>query len=172
MVRARHGAAVTSANHPATNRHRERSVRVFRTNQEPFVLEGDVRIDLDDVLLVGANQTLVRAKIEVNLPHKRGAAAAGYDKVGVHCANWGQRPRGSDIGREQGNHWNKRGAAMAGHTRSCRVPGDMLEHAARVLPSCTLPRACAGCDRWLSPCLGIFCYYCLIICSPEANHLR
>ena len=36
---------------------------------------------LANVLLVGASTTLVRAKVEVNLPHKRGAAAAGYDKV-------------------------------------------------------------------------------------------
>ena len=31
--------------------------------------------------LVGSSTTLVRAKIEANLPRKRGAAAAGYDKA-------------------------------------------------------------------------------------------
>ncbi len=31
--------------------------------------------------LVGRAVTLVRAKVEVNLPRKRGAAAAGYEKA-------------------------------------------------------------------------------------------
>ncbi len=31
--------------------------------------------------LVGSSQTLVRAKIEANLPRKRGPAVAGYDKA-------------------------------------------------------------------------------------------
>lgn len=31
--------------------------------------------------LVGASVTVVKAKIEANLPRKRGAAAAGYDKA-------------------------------------------------------------------------------------------
>ncbi len=31
--------------------------------------------------LVGSSQTLVRAKIEANLPRKRGATVAGYDKA-------------------------------------------------------------------------------------------
>ena len=30
---------------------------------------------------MGSSTTLVRAKIETNLPRKRGAAAAGYDKA-------------------------------------------------------------------------------------------
>lgn len=30
---------------------------------------------------MGASTTLVRAKVEANLPRKRGAAAAGYDKA-------------------------------------------------------------------------------------------
>lgn len=36
---------------------------------------------LANVCLVGASTTMVRAKIEVNLPRKRGAAAAGFDKA-------------------------------------------------------------------------------------------
>ena len=36
---------------------------------------------LANVCLVGRAVTLVRAKIEVNLPRKRGAAAAGYEKA-------------------------------------------------------------------------------------------
>ncbi len=32
--------------------------------------------------LVGGSTTLVRARVEANLPRKRGAAALGYDKVG------------------------------------------------------------------------------------------
>lgn len=36
---------------------------------------------LAHVCLVGASTTLVRAKVEANLPRKRGAAAAGYDKA-------------------------------------------------------------------------------------------
>lgn len=36
---------------------------------------------LANICLVGASTTMVRAKIEVNLPRKRGAAAAGYDKA-------------------------------------------------------------------------------------------
>ena len=36
---------------------------------------------LANVCLVGRAVTLVRAKIEANLPRKRGAAAAGYEKA-------------------------------------------------------------------------------------------
>lgn len=36
---------------------------------------------LAQVCLVGSSTTLVRAKIEANLPRKRGASAAGYDKA-------------------------------------------------------------------------------------------
>ena len=36
---------------------------------------------LANVCLVGRAVTLVRAKVEANLPRKRGAAAAGYDKA-------------------------------------------------------------------------------------------
>lgn len=36
---------------------------------------------LAQVCLVGSATTLVRAKVEANLPRKRGAAAAGYDKA-------------------------------------------------------------------------------------------
>jgi protein pelota len=36
---------------------------------------------LAQVMLVGSSTTLVRARIEANLPRKRGAAAAGYDKA-------------------------------------------------------------------------------------------
>lgn len=36
---------------------------------------------LAQVCLVGSSTTLVRAKIETNLPRKRGASAAGYDKA-------------------------------------------------------------------------------------------
>ena len=36
---------------------------------------------LANVCLVGASTTLVRAKIEANLPRKRGPAIAGYDKA-------------------------------------------------------------------------------------------
>ena len=36
---------------------------------------------LANVCLVGSSTTLVRAKIEVNLPRKKGAALAGYDKA-------------------------------------------------------------------------------------------
>mmetsp|Transcript_29216 Transcript_29216/g.64627 ORF Transcript_29216/g.64627 Transcript_29216/m.64627 type:complete len:382 (+) Transcript_29216:312-1457(+) len=36
---------------------------------------------LAHVCLVGSSTTLIRAKIEANLPRKRGAAAAGYDKA-------------------------------------------------------------------------------------------
>lgn len=36
---------------------------------------------LAHVCLVGSTCTLTRAKIEANIPRKRGAAAAGYDKA-------------------------------------------------------------------------------------------
>ena len=36
---------------------------------------------LANICLVGSSTTVVRAKIEVNLPRKRGAAAAGFDKA-------------------------------------------------------------------------------------------
>jgi protein pelota len=36
---------------------------------------------LAHVCLVGTSTTVIRAKVESNLPRKRGAAAAGYDKV-------------------------------------------------------------------------------------------
>jgi len=36
---------------------------------------------LANVCLVGRAVTLVRAKVEANLPRKRGAAAAGYEKA-------------------------------------------------------------------------------------------
>lgn len=35
---------------------------------------------LANICLVGSSCTLQRAKIETNMPRKRGAAAAGYDK--------------------------------------------------------------------------------------------
>lgn len=38
--------------------------------------------------LVGGSTTLVRARVEANLPRKRGAAAAGYDKVGAASVGW------------------------------------------------------------------------------------
>ncbi len=41
-----------------------------------------------NVCLVGSSTTMVRAKIECNLPRKRGAAALGYDKVdGLSCSS-------------------------------------------------------------------------------------
>ena len=40
-----------------------------------------VQEGLANVCLVGASTTLIKAKIEASLPHKRGAAAAGYDKA-------------------------------------------------------------------------------------------
>lgn len=36
---------------------------------------------LANVCLVGANITVVAAKVESNIPRKRGAASAGYDKA-------------------------------------------------------------------------------------------
>eukprot|EP00959_Pyramimonas_sp_CCMP1952_P373692 7826085-Pyramimonas_sp.AAC.1 len=36
---------------------------------------------LAHVLLVGGTCTLTRAKVETNMPRKRGAAQAGYDKA-------------------------------------------------------------------------------------------
>lgn len=36
---------------------------------------------LANVCLVGSSTTVLKAKVEVNLPRKRGAAAAGYDKA-------------------------------------------------------------------------------------------
>ena len=36
---------------------------------------------LANVCLVGGSVTVVKAKIEANLPRKRGAALAGYDKA-------------------------------------------------------------------------------------------
>lgn len=36
---------------------------------------------LAHLCLVGSTCTLTRAKIEANIPRKRGAAAAGYDKA-------------------------------------------------------------------------------------------
>ena len=41
-----------------------------------FLQEG-----LANVCLVGGSVTVVRAKIEANMPRKRGAALAGYDKA-------------------------------------------------------------------------------------------
>ena len=40
-----------------------------------------VQEGLANVCLVGASVTVVKAKIEANLPRKRGAASAGYDKA-------------------------------------------------------------------------------------------
>ena len=36
---------------------------------------------LANVCLVGSSTTILKAKVEANLPRKRGAAAAGYDKA-------------------------------------------------------------------------------------------
>jgi hypothetical protein len=36
---------------------------------------------LANLVLVGGSTTLVRAKVEANLPRKRGPAIAGYDKA-------------------------------------------------------------------------------------------
>jgi protein pelota len=36
---------------------------------------------LANVCLVGSSTTVLKAKVEANLPRKRGAAAAGYDKA-------------------------------------------------------------------------------------------
>ena len=40
----------------------------------------DVQEGLANLCLVGSSCTLQRARIETNMPRKRGAAAAGYDK--------------------------------------------------------------------------------------------
>ena len=47
-----------------------------------FISElGVAQEGLANVCLVGRAVTLVRARVEANLPRKRGAAAAGYDKA-------------------------------------------------------------------------------------------
>lgn len=45
-----------------------------------MVLSVDVQEGLANLCLVGSSCTLQRARIETNMPRKRGAAAAGYDK--------------------------------------------------------------------------------------------
>jgi protein pelota len=40
-----------------------------------------VQEGLAHLCLVGSSTTLVRAKVEANLPRKRGPAVAGYDKA-------------------------------------------------------------------------------------------
>lgn len=52
------------------------ALRILKLNYDGFAQEG-----LANVCLVGSSVTVVKAKIEANLPRKRGAAMAGYDKA-------------------------------------------------------------------------------------------
>jgi protein pelota len=80
-------------------------------------VSSDLQEGLANVCLVGGATTLVRARIEANLPRKRGAAAVGYDKARAPRTCRVHSTHSMHVG---GAQHAQHAVAVGGHAVPCR----------------------------------------------------